>query len=67
MSQLILEICRDSWWEPRQLAELLGRHPKYIIATFLKPLSRDGHLIQRYPANKHHPKQAYRTQEAGSS
>ncbi len=63
METLLLELCVETWWEPRHLADLLQRHPKYIIATFLKPLHEQGFLDQRYPENKHHPHQAYRTSD----
>lgn len=59
--QVILALC---FVRPRplsELAELLGRHPKYISQQHLVPLLRAGRLAYTVPDEPKHPEQKYRT------
>lgn len=62
---LLCDICALRWWEPGELARLLGRNRSYLIQTFLTPLVAQGRLRLRYPDSKHHPRQAYGGVELG--
>jgi ATP-dependent DNA helicase RecG len=56
---LLLKLCGLRWWEPGELARLLGRNRTYLLNHYLKPLVERGELVLYHQDRKHHPRQAY--------
>lgn len=54
-----MEICELGWWEPSDLARVLGRSRKYLAQNYLQSLVGSGRLRLRNPDAKHNPRQAY--------
>ena len=43
-----------------QLAQILGREPRYLRDYFLSKMIRSGELVYQYPDQPAHPQQAYK-------
>lgn len=54
-----MKVCTLGWWEPSDLAQVLGRSRKYLTQTYLRPMVASGRLRLRYPDARHNPRQAY--------
>jgi len=63
MQNVILEMCKDSFITSKELGLVLARDPKNLQNRYLTPMVVAGQLEMKYPANKNHPDQAYRTRK----
>jgi ATP-dependent DNA helicase RecG len=61
VEDIILQLCCEQYLLLRTLAELLGREPDSIRNHYVNPLLDRGLLELKYPKQKNHPQQAYRT------
>ncbi|MCZ8165506.1 ATP-binding protein [Silanimonas sp.] len=57
----ILRLCSARFLSVRELSELLGRTPETLRDGYVAKLADEGLLELRYPDNRSHPEQAYRT------
>jgi ATP-dependent DNA helicase RecG len=61
MHKIILEMCAIQELTANDFHFLFGNNAKGIRDNYLKPAVEAGELLLKYPENKTHPKQAYRT------
>ena len=61
---LIFDLCRGIYRTNRELSDLLGRKPRTLQNHYIGPMIVAGQLEYRYPEQKQHPDQGYRTVEA---
>ncbi len=64
IKNLILELCRETYRTKKELSDLLGRKPRTLQNHYLGPMIVARQLEYRYPEQKQHPEQGYRTVEA---
>lgn len=57
----VLALCALRPWGVEDLATVLRRNPEYVRQNHLRPLMREGLLVQTRPDEPQHPQQAYRT------
>lgn len=63
----LLQLCKYHPFTAEQLAILMGgRKKRHLVSTYLAPLVSEKLLELTYPDVKNHPRQAYRTSEAGT-
>jgi ATP-dependent DNA helicase RecG len=62
---LILDLCRGTYRTNRELSDLLSRKPRTLQNHYIGPMIVAGQLEYRYPEQKQHPEQGYRTVETG--
>ena len=63
MQELILQLCRGTYRTSEELSELLGRKPATLQNHYLGRMIAAQHLEYRYPGQRNHPEQGYRTVE----
>lgn len=56
----ILDVCAKNYLSAQEIAGLLNRGRKRLLAEFLRPMCDEGILIMRYPEAPNHKQQAYR-------
>jgi len=57
----VLGLCEGRFLRLRELGRLLDRSPETLRDSYVSGLVDEGHLELRYPENRSHPDQAYRT------
>lgn len=57
----IVRLCTDRFLRVRELSQLLGRTPDTLRDAYISGMVDEGVLDLRYPENRSHPDQAYRT------
>lgn len=57
----LLALCSLQAWRVEELATVLRRHPEYVRQNHLRPMMREGLLVQTHPDEPKHPQQAYRS------
>lgn len=67
VADLIVAVCGIREWTAEELAQLLGRHPRYVRQNYLRPLMRTGRIAMTRPEVPNDPEQAYRAIEATES
>jgi ATP-dependent DNA helicase RecG len=61
MRELIMRLCDESFVKLHDLSKLLGRGQTFIQQHYISPMLSEGLLELKYPNNKNHPNQAYRS------
>ncbi len=61
---VVLALCTLRPWKAEDLAAVLRRNAEYVRQSHLRPLMKDGRLVQTYPTEPKHPQQAYRAADA---
>jgi len=67
MRSIIRQLCK---WHPlsaEELSGLLHRNSRYLKASYLQPMLRDGEIAHTIPDAPRHPNQRYRTVEDDSA
>ncbi|WP_298576742.1 ATP-binding protein [uncultured Luteimonas sp.] len=67
VADLIVAVCGIRKWTAEELAQLLGRHPRYVRQNYLRPLMRTGRIAMTRPEVPNDPEQAYRAIETTGS
>jgi len=57
--QVIVQICSMRPFSAGEIAQLVGRSKKWVSASYLKPMIRDGQLEYMIPGEPNHPEQKY--------
>lgn len=61
MRDIILKMCDDRPVTLKELSSVLERDSKALQDQYLTPMLSEGFLELKYPDNKNHPNQAYRS------
>ncbi|MBF0118142.1 MAG: putative DNA binding domain-containing protein [Desulfobacterales bacterium] len=61
MKKVIMALCLDAFITLKELGIVLERNPKSLQDQYLTSMIKDGFLGLRFPDNKNHPEQAYRS------
>ncbi|WP_281767173.1 Fic family protein [Methanoculleus bourgensis] len=57
--RVIVQICSVRPFSAGEIARLIGRSKKWVSASYLKPMIRDGQLEYAIPGEPNHPEQKY--------
>jgi ATP-dependent DNA helicase RecG len=63
MRRIIMQLCDNTMCTRNEISALLDRDPVALQNRYLTPMVAEGLLEMKYPANKNHPDQAYRTRK----
>ena len=61
MRETILKLCAWREFSMAELAQILGRHEKYLKTNYIQPLINENRITYTIPAMKTHPRQKYKT------
>ena len=65
IKNIIKRLCVLGPLQPSQLGKILDRDAQYLRINFLSRMIKTGELVYRYPDERAHPQQAYKTPNEG--
>ena len=63
MKKIIVHLCSDSFVTLKELSEVLNRNSNFLQDTYISDMLRSNILEMKYPENKNHPNQAYKSKK----